>query len=492
MHEVQLAEYLGLTPHWLESTSVGGSSFEFHALHAYRAIQAGDVDTVAIVYGNNQLTGVRAHARHRWRRRRRGGAMPLSMSYEFPTGITLVGSYAMAAQRHMHQYGTTPEQLASISVQTREHAGRNPNAMYRDPDHRRRRARRPSSSPIRCTSSTAASSPTAAAASSSRPRTGRASCRTGPCTCAAPPAARRTTRSRAMADMTRDRRRGERPEGVRRGRDHPGRRRHVRDVRLVHVHGARRARGPRVRAERRRRPVRGRSGSLRLGGALPTNTDGGGLSSTHPGMRGLFLLCEATRQLRGEAGDAQVAGRGDRGRARQRRLVVDAGHGRARNGARMTSSTLPDPYARLERDAEVPAAAPTPEDREFWEGARRGELRIQHCTTCGKHQHYPRLLCSHCGTRHARVGHRVRRRHAVLVHGDPPERRAAVQRAGAVRRRDRRPRRGRARASLAAMPELAPEARGSACGCGPTFRPANDEFGFVDFAPRKRSAPWRI
>jgi acetyl-CoA acetyltransferase len=37
-------------------------------------------------------------------------AMPLPMSYEFPTGITLVGSYAMAARRHMHQYGTTPEQ----------------------------------------------------------------------------------------------------------------------------------------------------------------------------------------------------------------------------------------------------------------------------------------------------------------------------------------------------------------------------------------------
>ena len=50
------------------------------------------------------------------------------------------------------------------------------------------------------------------------------------------------------------------------------------------------------------------SGALRLGGALPTNTDGGGLSATHPGMRGLFLLCEATRQLRGEAGDAQVEG----------------------------------------------------------------------------------------------------------------------------------------------------------------------------------------
>ena len=49
-------------------------------------------------------------------------------------------------------------------------------------------------------------------------------------------------------------------------------------------------------------------GNLRLGGALPTNPDGGGLSTTHPGMRGLFLLCEATRQLRGAAGDSQVAG----------------------------------------------------------------------------------------------------------------------------------------------------------------------------------------
>jgi acetyl-CoA acetyltransferase len=47
-------------------------------------------------------------------------------------------------------------------------------------------------------------------------------------------------------------------------------------------------------------------GKLRIGGALPTNTDGGGLSATHPGMRGLFLMCEATRQLRGEAGDSQV------------------------------------------------------------------------------------------------------------------------------------------------------------------------------------------
>jgi acetyl-CoA acetyltransferase len=48
------------------------------------------------------------------------------------------------------------------------------------------------------------------------------------------------------------------------------------------------------------------SGALRLGGALPLNTDGGALSSCHPGMRGIFLLIEAVRQLRGQGGDAQV------------------------------------------------------------------------------------------------------------------------------------------------------------------------------------------
>src|SRR5437762_769514 len=102
-------------------------------MHAYRAIQNGDVDTVAIVYGNNQLSASGRTLGTGGGGGGRGIALPLPMAYEFPTGLTLVGAYAMAAQRHMHQYGTLPEQLASISVQTCEHAGRNPNAMYRDP-----------------------------------------------------------------------------------------------------------------------------------------------------------------------------------------------------------------------------------------------------------------------------------------------------------------------------------------------------------------------
>ena len=62
-------------------------------------------------------------------------------------------------------------------------------------------------------------------------------------------------------------------------------------------------------------------GKLRVGGALPTNTDGGGLSACHPGMRGMFLMVEAVKQLRGEAGDRQVPDAEDRVRERHRRLV---------------------------------------------------------------------------------------------------------------------------------------------------------------------------
>src|SRR6266516_7001664 len=76
MHEVMLAEYLGLTPRWMESSSVGGSSFEFHTMHAYRAIQNGDVDSVAVVYGNNQLTSFGRTLGTGGGGMRGGGAMP--------------------------------------------------------------------------------------------------------------------------------------------------------------------------------------------------------------------------------------------------------------------------------------------------------------------------------------------------------------------------------------------------------------------------------
>jgi acetyl-CoA acetyltransferase len=305
MHEVQLAEYLGLTPHWLESTSVGGSSFEFQTLHAYRAIQAGDVDTVAIVYGNNQLTAF-GRTLGTGGGGARGGAMPLSMSYEFPAGITLVGSYAMAARRHMHQYGTTPEQLASISVQTREHAGRNPNAMYRDPITiddvlSSKLVADPLHKLDCCVISDGGCCIILTTEERARGLPHRPVFVRG--------AAGGTTHHsiQGMADMTVTAAAVSGPKAFAEAGITAA------DVDVFEMYDSftytvlvvledlgfvpKGEGGPFVA-----------DGSLRLGAALPTNTDGGGLSSTHPGMRGLFLLCEATRQLRGEGGGAQVAG----------------------------------------------------------------------------------------------------------------------------------------------------------------------------------------
>jgi acetyl-CoA acetyltransferase len=306
MHEVQLAEYLGITPRWLDSTSCGGSSFEFHALHAYRAIQAGDVDTVAIVYGNNQLSAFGRTLGTGGGGRRGAMPMPLPMAYEFPTGMTLVGAYALAAQRHMHQYGTTPEQLASISVQMREHAARNPNAMYRDPItvddvlssklvadplHKldccvisdggcalilttEDRARDLAHRPVHVRG--AAAGMTHHSIQAMPDLTVSAGAVTGPKAFAEAGITPPDVDMFAMYDSFT----------------------YTVLVCLEDLGFAPKGEGGAFAAE----------GNLRLGGALPTNTDGGGLSNTHPGMRGLFLLCEATRQLRGEAGDSQVEG----------------------------------------------------------------------------------------------------------------------------------------------------------------------------------------
>jgi acetyl-CoA acetyltransferase len=305
MHEVMLAEYLGIRPTWMESTSVGGSSFEFHTMHAYRAIQNGDADTIAVIYGNNQLsasgrtlgTGGGGGGR---------GMMPLGMAYEFPTGLTLVGAYAMAAQRHMHQYGTKPEQLASISVQMREHAARNPNAMYRDPitvdDVMESRL---VADPLHKLDCCVISDGGCAIILTTEDRARDLAHRPVYVRGAAGGSTHHSIN--AMEDMTRTAGAISGPKAFAEAGITPA------DVDMFAMYDsftytvlvmledlgfAPKGEGGAF--------VTDNGGNLRLGGALPTNTDGGGLSATHPGMRGLFLMCEATRQLRGEAGDSQV------------------------------------------------------------------------------------------------------------------------------------------------------------------------------------------
>jgi uncharacterized protein len=125
---------------------------------------------------------------------------------------------------------------------------------------------------------------------------------------------------------------------------------------------------------------------------------------------------------------------------------------------------------------------PTLEDREFWEGARRGELRIQHCTTCGQHQHYARMLCSHCGEDTlewvtASGNGTIYSYTVIRKNGVPPfsERVPFVVATVDLDEPGAR--------VIAAMPDCAPDEAEIGMRVKATFRPANDDVAFVDFAP---------
>lgn len=126
---VQVAEYLGIRPTWADGTDIGGSSFEAHVAHASAAIAAGLCNTVLICYGSAQSSD----------RTRKVGGMPIdersaAAQFERPYGpLVPINGYSLAARRHMHEFGTTSEQLAEIAVAARAWAAFNPKAMYRTP-----------------------------------------------------------------------------------------------------------------------------------------------------------------------------------------------------------------------------------------------------------------------------------------------------------------------------------------------------------------------
>ncbi len=126
MSGLGISEYLGLRPDVIDTTMVGGSSFEFHAAHAKRAIAAGKARVALLTYGSTAHSNAFAIGVGG----RGGSGMPgPAENMERFCGMTLVSNYAMVARRHMHEYGTTSEQLAEISVATRAHAMRNPEAV---------------------------------------------------------------------------------------------------------------------------------------------------------------------------------------------------------------------------------------------------------------------------------------------------------------------------------------------------------------------------
>ena len=118
-----LAEYLGIQPAFIGSTIVGGSSFEYHVAHAAAAIALGLCNVAVVAYGSTQRSIGRQNA-----------SVREINPYETPYRPFLPSSaYALAASRHMHEFGTTREQLAAVAVAAREWALLNPAAWEKKP-----------------------------------------------------------------------------------------------------------------------------------------------------------------------------------------------------------------------------------------------------------------------------------------------------------------------------------------------------------------------
>ncbi|MFF3454569.1 acetyl-CoA acetyltransferase [Streptomyces sp. NPDC002730] len=297
---VEVAEYLGLRPRWVDSTAVGGATWEVMAAHAADAIAAGHANAVLLVYGSTARADIRAG--RRTSNLSFGGRGPLQ--FEVPYGHTLISKYAMAARRHMHEYGTTLEQLASVAVQARANAAANPDAMFREPITVDEVLDGPliadPFTKLHCCIRSDGGCAVLLAAEEYVPDT-----RKDPVWILGTGEYVSHTTMSEWEDFTVS------PAAV------SGRLAFERagvspaDMDIAEIYDAftymtlvtledlgfcaKGEGGPFVE-----------KGRLTRDGELPVNTDGGGLSACHPGMRGLFLLVEAVRQLRGEAGGHQV------------------------------------------------------------------------------------------------------------------------------------------------------------------------------------------
>ncbi|MBM4259271.1 MAG: thiolase domain-containing protein [Deltaproteobacteria bacterium] len=294
---VSLAEHLNLNPDFLDSNSIGGSSFVSHTAHAAAAIAAGYCNVALILYGSKWSSDRFAIGT--------GGASGGDPSEQFENcyGPTTVGDYALTAQRHMHEFGTTSEQLAEIAVTMRRHASMNPHAKFRDPiTVNDVLSSRLVSSPLHlldcCMISDGGGAIVVTSAERARDLKKKPVHLLG-----AAEACYHT--SAGVRDLTNAAAKQSGPKALERaGVAH-------KDINMAMIYDSftitvlvtLESLGFCKKGEGGAFVQNGRIG---LGGALPINTDGGGLSSNHPGMRGIFLVIEATKQLRGECADRQV------------------------------------------------------------------------------------------------------------------------------------------------------------------------------------------
>jgi acetyl-CoA acetyltransferase len=297
---IELAEYLGLRPNWVDSTGHGGSIWEFMVEHAAAGIAEGLVEVVVLTYGSTQ----RADLKKKLRMANLSFGTRGPSQFAAPFGHPVGSHYAMVARRHMHEFGTTMEQLAEVAVSTRYNAGFNPEAFYREPlTIEGVLAEAPIWDPLTKSHCCIRSDGGGAIVLTSEERARD---------CAKAPIWVLGT-GEAVSHVTMSEWRDFTESPCVRSGDLAFERAGVRreDIDVVEVYDAftpmviltleglgfckKGEGGPFVEG-----------GTMRVGGALPTNTDGGGLSAAQPGMRGMFLLIEAVRQLRGECGERQV------------------------------------------------------------------------------------------------------------------------------------------------------------------------------------------
>lgn len=297
---LQIAEYLGINPRFTDTTVTGGCAFENLVEHGCLAIAAGLCDVVLITYGSSL-----------WSDQRRviegGGINPRMPGAQFETpygDLSPISAYALAAMRHMHEFGTTSEQLAEVAVSTRKWAALNPRAAEREPITVQDVISSPMiSSPLHrldcCLMTDGGGAVVLTSAERARDLKRPPVYVLGSGFCST-----HNTISQ-MDDLVRT---GAIVSGSRAfelaGVSHE-------DIDVVEIYDSFTI-SVILALEDLGFCKKGEGGSfvernkLGPGGDLPVNTSGGGLSYTHPGALGLFLIIEAVRQLRGECGDRQV------------------------------------------------------------------------------------------------------------------------------------------------------------------------------------------
>lgn len=290
------AEYLGLRPKLTENNRVGGSSFQTFVYWAALALAAGEIDCALIAYGSNQ--------------RSKAGKLVTpaqQQAWETPyKALMPISSYALAASRHMYEFGTTREHLAEVAVSARSWANLNPEAFARGP-----------LTIEDCLSARMVSSPlglrdcclvTDGAGALVMTRADRARDLVAqPAYVLGAAAAVWNRHISQMPDLTTSSARESGQRAYAQAGIGPG------DVDVVQLYDAftintimfledlgfcPKGEGGRF--------VEG--GRIAPGGELPVNTNGGGLSCVHPGMYGMFTLVESVLQLTGNAGERQVPG----------------------------------------------------------------------------------------------------------------------------------------------------------------------------------------